>query len=271
MKNVTKYKKIKPTTIGERIRIERTAKGITQDNLANIVSYSREQINYIETDTRQPDINKLVAIANVLDVSTDYLLGRSESKNMDNTTISNRIGLSDKSIEKLSSFMHDSFNIDVLYGDLTNFQDFLFIINKIIENDNFDRLIYYIRKYINSYKIEELKREIKLNKIIDIDDITGRSITYKDWLVDNVEQENYLADFNESSTDICAYKINSLFQSIITSLVEQLESSFAKRWTLNEKKDKILVVCKDGSEKNTFFKDRGIKYIKKSKDTLSDS
>ena len=145
----------------------------------------------------------------------------------------------------LSSFMHDSFNIDVAYGDWGNFLDFPIIINKIIENENFEKLMYFIRAYINSFKREQLKKEIEYNncpeKFEDFYDETG-----------------YDKDYDCTTTDTFNYKINKIYNNIIDDITNDLKDSFSTRWTLNKEKTRILVFCKDGSENNRFYKGRGI-------------
>lgn len=256
MKKVTEFKKPILNTLGERMRAERTEKNMSQDELANKVHLSRQHINYFETDTRQPDIPKLVSIAKALNVSTDYLLCRIESKEISNIAISNKIGLSDKAIDKLSSFINDSFNIDALYGDWGNYQDFTTIINKIIESEHFEKLIYFIRAYINSFKKEELKQEIKYNSCPEI----YEHLNYDD---KTLKEIGYDKDYECTTTDTFNYKINKIYNNIIDDITNDLKESFSDRWTLNKEKTKILSICKDGSEEYNLCKGRGVKASRK--------
>ncbi len=65
--------------IGKRIVSLRESKGWTQRELANRVSLNVSVMNRIEANERPVKDNELLQLANVLDVSTDYLLGRSNS------------------------------------------------------------------------------------------------------------------------------------------------------------------------------------------------
>ena len=56
----------------------RTNKGISQYDLANVLNLSRGQISNYELGSRQPDYETLTIIADFFDVSTDYLLGRTD-------------------------------------------------------------------------------------------------------------------------------------------------------------------------------------------------
>lgn len=54
----------------------REQKGILQKDLAQKLNKTRACISSWETSKTEPDLQSLVQIANVLEVSTDYLLGR---------------------------------------------------------------------------------------------------------------------------------------------------------------------------------------------------
>lgn len=236
-----KINKVILETRGERIKAERERLDFTQEAFADLVDLSKQQLSNYELNKRQPDYDTLVKIAQSLNVSTDYILGNTESKNTENTEISRKLGLSDKSIEKLSTITRKtSFDLNVPNGDITNNEYNSVIINKLIEDDNFEILIHFIKQYINSFKIEELKKEIMLNKILYEDNTTGEKITNRDVLISAIEAGVYNENYQESSTDIYAYKINFLFNKIIESIVEQVEPTFAQKWTLNEDKTEIV-------------------------------
>lgn len=63
--------------IGRRIRIQRRFLNLTQGELANQIGVSPSFIGHLERGTRQASLETLVALANVLDVSLDYLLAAS--------------------------------------------------------------------------------------------------------------------------------------------------------------------------------------------------
>ena len=60
--------------LGNRIRIAREKKGITQEELADRVNISPSHISVIERGVKTVRIDTVVRIANELDVSADYLL-----------------------------------------------------------------------------------------------------------------------------------------------------------------------------------------------------
>jgi transcriptional regulator with XRE-family HTH domain len=66
--------------IGERLRKLREDKGMTQGFLAELLNVSRQSIGGYENNNVDPPIDILVKIADVFNVSLDYLLGRTEEK-----------------------------------------------------------------------------------------------------------------------------------------------------------------------------------------------
>ena len=61
-------------SMGKRIRKYRTAKGMTQSDLAEAVKKTNTTISHIEVGSSKPELNTVVSIANALDVSMDMLL-----------------------------------------------------------------------------------------------------------------------------------------------------------------------------------------------------
>jgi transcriptional regulator with XRE-family HTH domain len=62
--------------IGKTLRTLRTSWNISQQELANILGLSQQQISFFEADTRTPDLPILNKIADYFNVTSDYLLGR---------------------------------------------------------------------------------------------------------------------------------------------------------------------------------------------------
>ena len=64
----------------KRLRILRENKGYNQEKLANMCGLSTSTIGMYEQGRRQPDNDTLVKLADIFDVSIDYLLGKTEVK-----------------------------------------------------------------------------------------------------------------------------------------------------------------------------------------------
>lgn len=67
--------------IGRRIAELRESKNISQTELASRININRSVLNRIEFGTRPARDLELKGIANVLDVSTDYLVGNTDNPN----------------------------------------------------------------------------------------------------------------------------------------------------------------------------------------------
>lgn len=63
------------------LRIEREKLGLTQSELADKVFVDRKNISKYENGHSNPTLDTLVKLADILDCTTDYLLGRSEYRN----------------------------------------------------------------------------------------------------------------------------------------------------------------------------------------------
>ncbi|MDO5549123.1 MAG: helix-turn-helix transcriptional regulator [Eubacteriales bacterium] len=62
--------------LGKRIRTARLKKGITQEQLANMIDVGVTHISHIETGATIPSMKTFVGIVNALDCSADELLCR---------------------------------------------------------------------------------------------------------------------------------------------------------------------------------------------------
>ena len=60
--------------ISDRIQSLRKARGITQEQLADAVGVSRQAVSKWEAEQSVPDLERIVAMAEYFDVTTDYLL-----------------------------------------------------------------------------------------------------------------------------------------------------------------------------------------------------
>ena len=56
----------------------REEKGVTQKQLADVISVSQQSINKYENHNIEPDIESMVRIADFFNTSVDYLIGHSD-------------------------------------------------------------------------------------------------------------------------------------------------------------------------------------------------
>lgn len=66
---------------GNRIKLLREEKKIRQDELAKILSISPSAVGMYERDEREPNDEITLKLAEFFNVSTDYLLGKSDIRN----------------------------------------------------------------------------------------------------------------------------------------------------------------------------------------------
>lgn len=66
---------------GDRLKLLRNEKNLTQQGIADILNVERPTIAGYETKRKQPDYEKVKILADYFNVSIDYLLGYSDIKN----------------------------------------------------------------------------------------------------------------------------------------------------------------------------------------------
>ena len=62
----------------ERLRELRKEKGVTQQTVADVMGVKHRSYQNYEGGSRRPDYEGRIALADYFDVTTDYLLGRSD-------------------------------------------------------------------------------------------------------------------------------------------------------------------------------------------------
>ena len=91
----------------ERLKELRKAKGVSQEELSEVLDVSRQSISKYENGMAQPDFNKLAIIAKFFDVSFDYLLGEDQNAAADKIVLKekgNRISIISTIDGKMSSY-----------------------------------------------------------------------------------------------------------------------------------------------------------------------
>lgn len=66
----------------DRLKELKSANNTTQKNIADNIGISLRGYQYYETDTKEPTMTKLIAIADYFNVSIDYLVGRTDNPNI---------------------------------------------------------------------------------------------------------------------------------------------------------------------------------------------
>lgn len=66
----------------KRLKELRQSRGISQQQLADVAMVSQQSINKYENHNIEPDITTMIRIADYFEVSVDYLIGRSNIREM---------------------------------------------------------------------------------------------------------------------------------------------------------------------------------------------
>ena len=67
-------------TLGERLKMYRTQKGLSQEKIAEMLVVSRQAVTKWEAGQTTPSSDNLIALANLYDVSLDELIGKNENE-----------------------------------------------------------------------------------------------------------------------------------------------------------------------------------------------
>ena len=90
-------------SISERLKDLRVEKKLNLEELAELTGISKSALGSYELDTpREMNHKNLIALADFYDVSVDYLLGRTENRNLPNAPLS-ELRLCDATVELLKS------------------------------------------------------------------------------------------------------------------------------------------------------------------------
>lgn len=63
----------------ERLKVLRTERNLTQEELGKMVNVSSKTVGAWERGTRQPSIEAITKLAEIFNVTTDYLLGQNQT------------------------------------------------------------------------------------------------------------------------------------------------------------------------------------------------
>lgn len=91
----------------ERIKQLRNAKRLTQADVAEKIGITRPAYTAYETGKRQPDFDILQKLATLFDVSTDYLLGRTDDKEKAPTLVAAHLDddLTEEQLDEVKNFI----------------------------------------------------------------------------------------------------------------------------------------------------------------------
>jgi transcriptional regulator with XRE-family HTH domain len=89
----------------DRLKAARALRGLNQAELAEATKLQVSAISHFETDTRSPSFDNLRKLADALQVTTDYLIGRSDLAGLSNESAANLFRKAEKLTTKDLEFL----------------------------------------------------------------------------------------------------------------------------------------------------------------------
>jgi transcriptional regulator with XRE-family HTH domain len=88
--------------MGEKLRSLRIEKNLTQKQVADRIGLAISAVSSYESGSRYPTYDTLIKLARMFHVSTDYLLGIADKRNIDVTGLDDEdVGLISQLVDKL--------------------------------------------------------------------------------------------------------------------------------------------------------------------------
>lgn len=168
-------------TIGEQIQNLRIQKGLTQERLAEMLEVSRQSVSKWELGQAMPDVDKIIRMSELFDVSTDTILLKNPANEQININPLHlgSIYLVVKDFEKSVEFYEKFLNTKV--GDRcrsgNKFVEF-YIDNKCLSLMNENNIIGHCTdlnspyKFVQNYWVEDLNTEYDRVKSLNIGEVT---------------------------------------------------------------------------------------------------
>lgn len=206
--------------IGARIRKKRIEKGISMEELAEKIGIDYSALSKIEKGTRAIQAYQAIVVADILEISCDYLLRGIEAKNLN---VASELGLRNGSIEKLCMWKKtsesDEFPANII------FRNMLETLNNLLESQFSSELLYALRQYsncksaVNAERINVTISRFKTEEEYKNDDSTDLIAIEK-----NVDfSEPIFIDFGEGVASNVAIDANDLVNSLFTKIQQIID------------------------------------------------
>lgn len=205
--------------------IANTGNKITQEYMANYCGADNSTISRIERGQTEPTPNILIGYANTFNVSLDYLLRRSDAKNIKNCTVNKELGLSDSAIEILKKIKNSP-----------DYSYLLDIINAIIGDGK--HTVDFLVGLFNCMVDEQISLNIKSGAQKTIEDkIKSKKINHVMNYITNIVQPQ-LKNVIENSN---SYKKAEIQEEIDTMFIKQQTTNSFKKFNIDGENKKITI------------------------------
>lgn len=145
-------------------------KGISQEDFSNITKIGQTSISKYRNGTALPKQENIDAIAKALGVSSEYLLGKSETKDYSYKQLNILFGFNDDTINNLSGCFNKEYLNTMFGGDLDAINYFLEKLKNYVDAKNkYKKETKELNKAWNKNIIDEAKYYLT-NSLIDLID-----------------------------------------------------------------------------------------------------
>lgn len=221
--------------IGERINEALATLNVKQKELAEQLNVKDNVVSYWCSGIRTPNTEQIIQIAKTLNVSTDYLLGvtNTMSTNVDLKAVSKYTGFDDKSIETLLHWKDTIDNSDSVNDRTITITK---ILNRMFQQRSFYQFLAQINNYILHIDIsteisKKLSKDAKKNKTPDFKKYCEDTISqlYKEARFCYHEALDYsrtlvqdIAEAENLNNEIC---VNKMFVTLTTNEFDENDCS----------------------------------------------
>ena len=253
--------------LSSRLKEARNSKGLTIEQLAEKIGIQRQTLNYVELNKkgRGLTITNLIKVADTLEVSLDYLLGRVKGKNdiSSEDTIkewsNNTLGSFDRFMDEIKS---QQFSYDL------NPYIFISYVNKNVLKEVKDKIKNKVENQEKLNKTEENKLKFLLEYVCYLKEQKTENYDYLRFLVNNKWKDDYdkiihecdkLNDFNKNNQTKIDFDVILKFQIMLEEFEEYLYHKIEQKLRYSTL-DMIEKIVKD----NRYYY-RILKYFKEAK------
>ena len=223
--------------LSQRIRELRVAQGYSQVTLAKRLGVSKQAVSNWENDNIQPSIEMLLRLAQLFSVSTDYLLGLTETKNHPNTDLHD-LHLGDDMIELLKS------------GKLNNR-----LLSELALHKDFQRFLVDIEIFVDrvaDMRINDMNAILEANRkqIMEKHNPGENDLYVRTLELAQVSEENFFAHVVHKDIDGILHDIREAHRkdtttadtaSPVAEIQKQMETALHYEGTEEEKKARLFL------------------------------
>lgn len=209
----------KKSIVSQRLGLIRNKKGLTQQELAEKLGFSRDTITKWENGERQIKATDLAKICEALDCSADYLIGRTKEPTTDKDTqfVIDYTGLTENTVCQLKN-LNNVRELNDIEG--TTFSKFILnFVNLMFENDKGDSIYYNMMREVIEWI--DAQKHLEIIKLTHLDDdLNPPEIKIKKNIFSKEYSLQQDCDYLKKEIKLNYYEILDYFKAFIKLFVE---------------------------------------------------